>query len=236
MRQCAERKKDGRQSSLSDGKQSWTDWRKKEVDIVWTVAVFILTAFICRNRSETLLEWSSSGNLSVACIIVEVGSDKRKRRWNCADGDRMDPGNTAGTCDFSDGDSSGGSGWGPVLALGMGRKANFLLCRFYWPDIWCSISENGKQMKRFVNIKKELKYGRDRKREKVQQGSEANQIKKRDRRRKKGSLTVEASLVVPLCVMILTFLLSLYVYLRCWYTQAACKRSSVQGSGYGVLG
>ena len=25
--------------------------------------------YICRNRSETLLEWSSSGNLSVACII-----------------------------------------------------------------------------------------------------------------------------------------------------------------------
>ena len=74
---------------------------------------------------------------------------------------------------------------------------------------------------------KEKRYSRD---------PEANQIKKRDRRRKKGSLTVEASLVVPLCVMILTFLLSLtfYVYLRCWYTQAACE-VSVQGSGYGVL-
>ena len=58
---------------------------------------------------------------------------------------------------------------------------------------------------------KEKRYSRD---------PEPNQIKKRDRRRKKGSLTVEASLVVPLCVMILTFLLSLtfYVYLRCWYT------------------
>ena len=76
-------------------------------------------------------------------------------------------------------------------------------------------------------IGKEKRYSRD---------PEANQIKKRDRRRKKGSLTVEASLVVPLCVMILTFLLSLtfYVYLRCWYTQAACE-ISVQGSGYGVL-
>ena len=74
---------------------------------------------------------------------------------------------------------------------------------------------------------KEKRYSRD---------PEANQIKKRDRRRKKGSLTVEASLLVPLCVMILTFLLSLtfYVYLRCWYTQAACE-VSVQGSGYGVL-
>ena len=74
---------------------------------------------------------------------------------------------------------------------------------------------------------KEKRYSRE---------PEANQIKKRDRRRKKGSLTVEASLVVPLCVMILTFLLSLtfYVYLRCWYTQAACE-VSVQGSGYGVL-
>ena len=70
---------------------------------------------------------------------------------------------------------------------------------------------------------KEKRYSRDPK---------ANQIKKRDRRRKKGSLTVEASLVVPLCVMILTFLLSLtfYVYLRCWYTQVACE-VSVQGSG-----
>ena len=65
---------------------------------------------------------------------------------------------------------------------------------------------------------KEKRYSRD---------PEANQIKKRDRRRKKGSLTVEASLVVSLCVMILTFLLSLtfYVYLRCWYTQAACEVS-----------
>lgn len=55
-------------------------------------------------------------------------------------------------------------------------------------------------------------------------------------RRKKGSLTVEASLVVPLCVMILALVLSLtfYVYLRCWYTQTACE-ASVQGSGYGVL-
>ena len=74
---------------------------------------------------------------------------------------------------------------------------------------------------------KEKRYSRD---------PEANQIKKRDRRRKKGSLTVEASLIVPLCVIILTFLLSLtfYVYLRCWYTQAGCE-VSVQGSGYGVL-
>ena len=54
---------------------------------------------------------------------------------------------------------------------------------------------------------KEKRYSRD---------PEANQIKKKDRRRKKGSLTVEASLVVPLCVMILAFLLSLsfYVFLR----------------------
>lgn len=64
----------------------------------------------------------------------------------------------------------------------------------------------------------------------------ANQIKKKNMRRKKGSLTVEASLVVPLCVMILALLLSLtfYMYLRCWYTQTACE-VSVQGSGYGVL-
>lgn len=57
-----------------------------------------------------------------------------------------------------------------------------------------------------------------------------------DRQRKRGSLTVEASLVVPMCVMILALLLSLTfcVYLRCWYTQTACE-AAVQGSGYGVL-
>ena len=34
------------------------------------------------------------------------------------------------------------------------EKRNFLLYRCYGPDIWCSTSENGKQMKRFVNIQK----------------------------------------------------------------------------------
>ena len=60
--------------------------------------------------------------------------------------------------------------------------------------------------------------------------------RRKDRQRKRGSLTVEASLVVPMCVMILALLLSLtfYVYLRCWYTQTACE-AAVQGSGYGVL-
>ena len=90
---------------------SWTDWRRKEVDIVWTVAVFVLTA-------------------SVACIIVEVGSD-RKRRWNCADGDRMDPGNTAGMCDFSDSDSSGGSGWGLHVGIGNGKKKGTSFCTVF---------------------------------------------------------------------------------------------------------
>lgn len=57
-----------------------------------------------------------------------------------------------------------------------------------------------------------------------------------NKRRKKGSLTVEASLIVPMCVMVmaLTLSLSFYVYLRCWYTQAVCE-SSIQGSAYGVL-
>ena len=110
---------------------SWTDWRRKEVDIVWTVASFCSDGvYICRNRSETLLEWSSSGNLSVACIIVEVGSD-RKRRWNCADGDRMDPGNTAGMCDFSDSDSSGGSGWGLHAGIGNGKKKGTSFCTVF---------------------------------------------------------------------------------------------------------
>ena len=36
---------------------SWTDWRRKEVDIVWTVAVFILTAFIYVGTDQKLC-WS----------------------------------------------------------------------------------------------------------------------------------------------------------------------------------
>ena len=63
---------------------------------------------------------------------------------------------------------------------------------------------------------KEKRYSRE---------PEANQIKKRDRRRKKGSLTVEASLVVPLCVMILTFLLSLTFYVYC---DAGIRRQHVR--------
>lgn len=36
---------------------SWTDWRKKEIDIVWTVAVFILTAFLYIKTGKALY-WS----------------------------------------------------------------------------------------------------------------------------------------------------------------------------------
>lgn len=61
-------------------------------------------------------------------------------------------------------------------------------------------------------------------------------MKKKQIRRKKGSVTVEAALVVPICVMTIAILLSLtfYVYLRCWYTQTGCE-ASIQGSAYGVL-
>ena len=86
--------------------------------------------YICRNRSETMLECSSSGKLSVACIIVEVGSD-RMRRWKCADGERMDPGNTAGMCDFSDSDSSGGSVWGLHVGIGNGKKKGTSFCTVF---------------------------------------------------------------------------------------------------------
>lgn len=75
------------------------------------------------------------------------------------------------------------------------------------------------------------------KKEKTHSGNlTATGVTGKNLRRIKGSLTVEASLVVPLCVMILALLLSLtfYVYLRCWYTQTACE-AAVQGSGYGVL-
>ena len=44
---------------------SWTDWRRKEVDIVWTVAVFILTAFIYVGTDQKLC-WS--GLLPGICL------------------------------------------------------------------------------------------------------------------------------------------------------------------------
>lgn len=44
---------------------SWTDWRRKEVDIVWTVAVFVLTAFIYVGTDQKLC-WS--GLLPGICL------------------------------------------------------------------------------------------------------------------------------------------------------------------------
>lgn len=77
--------------------------------------------YICRNRSETLLEWSSSGNLSVACIIVEVGSD-RKRRWNCADGIGWIQGIQQACVIFQTAILLAAAVGVCMLALGMGRK------------------------------------------------------------------------------------------------------------------
>ena len=54
MWQCAERKKMGVLTTGYLMVNSWTDWRRKEVDIVWTVAVFVLTAFIYVGTDQKL--------------------------------------------------------------------------------------------------------------------------------------------------------------------------------------
>ena len=111
---------------------SWTDWRRKEVDIVWTVAVFVLTAFIYVGTDQKLC-WS--GLLQGICLWLAS-------LWRS---DQIGSG---------DGIVLMGIGWIQGIQQACEEKRNFLLYRFYWPDIWCSISENGKQMKRFVNIQK----------------------------------------------------------------------------------
>ena len=59
---------------------------------------------------------------------------------------------------------------------------------------------------------------------------------KKTRLIKKGSLTVEASFVIPLSVMVMALVLSLgfFLYQRCWYTQAACE-TVLSGSTRAVL-
>ena len=59
---------------------------------------------------------------------------------------------------------------------------------------------------------------------------------KKTRLMKKGSLTVEASFVIPLSVMVMALVLSLgfFLYQRCWYTQAACE-TVLAGSTRAVL-
>ena len=65
LRQCAERKKMGVLTTGYLMVNSWTDWRRKEVDIVWTVAVFVLTAFIYVGTDQKLC-WS--GLLPGICL------------------------------------------------------------------------------------------------------------------------------------------------------------------------
>lgn len=54
--------------------------------------------------------------------------------------------------------------------------------------------------------------------------------------KKKGYLTVEASFVITLSILMTGFVISLcfHVYQRCWYTQAACE-TVLTGSGKGNL-
>lgn len=56
------------------------------------------------------------------------------------------------------------------------------------------------------------------------------------RGRKKGSVTVEASLLIPMAVMAAGIMISLciHVYQRCWCTQAACE-TVLAGSTQGIL-
>ena len=105
---------------------SWTDWRRKEVDIVWTVAVFILTAFIYVGTDQKLC-WS--GLLPGICLWL--ASLWRSDQIGSGDGNRMDPGNTAGMCDFSDSDSSGGSVWGLHVGIGNGKKKGTSFCTVF---------------------------------------------------------------------------------------------------------
>ncbi|MBS6193972.1 MAG: hypothetical protein KH828_00145 [Clostridiales bacterium] len=54
--------------------------------------------------------------------------------------------------------------------------------------------------------------------------------------RRKGYLTVEASLILSMAVIAAGIMISLclYVYQRCWYTQTACE-TVMEGSFLGVL-
>lgn len=54
--------------------------------------------------------------------------------------------------------------------------------------------------------------------------------------KRQGMLTVEASLVVTMAILVTGLMLSLsfYMYQRCWYTQAACE-TAFTGSFCGVL-
>ena len=63
-----------------------------------------------------------------------------------------------------------------------------------------------------------------------------NKMNKKTRLIKKGSLTVEASFVIPLSVMVMALVLSLgfFLYQRCWYTQAACE-TVLAGSTRAIL-
>ena len=127
---CRKGKDGSIDNRLSDGKQLDRLAKKRSGYCVDRGSFYSDSVYICRNGSETLLERSSSGNLSVAYIIVEVRSD-RKRRWSCADGDWMDPGNTAGMCDFSDSDPSGSSGWGLHAGIGNGKKKGTSFCTVF---------------------------------------------------------------------------------------------------------
>lgn len=69
-----------------------------------------------------------------------------------------------------------------------------------------------------------------------QKMAQKEKIHRRKRRSREGFFTVEASLVIPLWIIVLSVFLAmtLYLYQRCWYTQTMCE-AAIQGSGYGIL-
>ena len=61
-------------------------------------------------------------------------------------------------------------------------------------------------------------------------------IKRRISLKMRGMMTVEASFLIPMVVMAAGIMISLsiFVYQRCWYTQAACE-TVLAGSTQGIL-
>ena len=104
---------------------SWTDWRRKEVDIVWTVAVFVLTAFIYVGTDQKLC-WS--GLLPGICLWL--ASLWRSDQIGSGDGIvLMGIGWIQGiqqACVIF-----GGSGWGLHVGIGNGKKKGTSFCTVF---------------------------------------------------------------------------------------------------------
>ena len=144
---CFGKGKDGSiDSRLSAGKQLDRLEKKRSGYCVDRGSCYSDCINICRNRSETLLELTASRYFSVAGIFMEAGTD-RKRGWNCADGNRLDPGNPAGMYDFSDSDSSGGRCRDLHAGTRKGKKKGDSVCAVFtgWLSDTVSLRDRKKQ-------------------------------------------------------------------------------------------